>query len=248
MELPLIDEKTIAIPSIQRSYSPEEVTMIQAEIQKLVAAGVVQRSTSPWAAGLVLVRKKDGTVRLCQDYRRMNQRLVSNSCGLGDITTIHSQMTNSGCITSIDLATGFNQIVIAPQDRPKTTFRDARGELWKMVRCGFGLKTLPAAFAGSRQDGPSTFSRQNRSDPEHAARPNGRAVESSCRSFWFSSSFCTTLQHCRCSSHRSAPQARIFVKTCSQTTSTMGSGPGRSVVATDPLLDIAAYPSLAKMG
>ena len=121
--------------------------MIQAEIQKMVAAGIIQRSTSPWAAGLVLVRKKDGTVRMCQDYRKLNERLVSNSGGLGDITTIHSQMANSGCITSIDLASGFNQIIIAPHDRQKTAFRDAHGELWEMVRCGFGLKTLPAAFA-----------------------------------------------------------------------------------------------------
>ena len=99
MELPLVDENSPPFQAKQRRYSPEEVTMIQAEIQKMVAAGIIQRSTSPWAAGLVLVRKKDGTVRMCQDYRKLNERLVSNSGGLGVITTIHSQMANSGCIT-----------------------------------------------------------------------------------------------------------------------------------------------------
>lgn len=147
MELPLVDEDAPPFAAKQRRYSPEEVVMIQEEIQKMLAAGVIQRSTSPWAAGLVLVRKKDGTVRMCQDFRQLNARMISNSGGLGDITTIHAQMGKSGCITSIDLASGFNQVLLAPKDRFKTAFRDAHGELWELVRCGFGLKTLPAAFA-----------------------------------------------------------------------------------------------------
>ena len=76
MELSLVDENSPPFQAKQRRYSPEEVTMIQAEIQKMVAAGIIQRSTSPWAAGLVLVRQKDGTVRMCQDYRKLNERLV----------------------------------------------------------------------------------------------------------------------------------------------------------------------------
>lgn len=147
MELPLMDEQCVPFADKQRRWSPQETKMIQTEVEKNVAAGVIRRSTSPWAAGIVLVRKKDGTLRMCQDFRVLNERLVSNSGGLGDITTIHSSMGQVGCSTSIDLASGFNQIPIAEKDKFKTAFRDANGELWELNRCGFGLKTLPAAFA-----------------------------------------------------------------------------------------------------
>ena len=147
MELPLVDENCPPFADKQRRWSPQEHAMIQSEIAKMVKAGVIRRSTSPWAASVVLVRKKDGTLRMCQDFRVLNQRLVTNSGGLGDITTIHSDMGQVGCSTSIDLASGFNQVPIAEKDKFKTAFRDANGELWELNRCGFGLKTLPAAFA-----------------------------------------------------------------------------------------------------
>lgn len=113
----------------------------------MLEAEIIRRSTSPWAAGLVLVRKKDGTLRTCQYFRVLNERLVSNSGGLGDITTIHSVMGQVGCLTSIDLASGFNQIPIVEKGKFKTAFRGANGELLELNCCGFGLKALPAAFA-----------------------------------------------------------------------------------------------------
>ena len=120
--------------------------MIQAEIDKLVKAGVSRRSTSPWAADLVMVLNKDGIAWMCQGFRVLNSRLLANSGGLGDAIVIHSVMGNCGCTTSIDLASDFHQIPLAEKDN-KTAFRDAHGELWELNRCGFGLKKLPAAFA-----------------------------------------------------------------------------------------------------
>lgn len=72
MELPLVDESCTPFASKPRKWSPEEVTMMQAEVTKLQKAGVIRRSNSPWAASLVLVRKKDGTLRMCQDYGVLN--------------------------------------------------------------------------------------------------------------------------------------------------------------------------------
>lgn len=147
MELPLIDEFCTPFAAKPRRWSPEEVIMIQSEVEKLEKAEVIRRSTSPWAASLVLVRKKDGTLRICQDYRVLNQRLISNSGALGDITTIYSDMGRVGCTSSIDLASGFNQIAIAEKDKHKTAFHDAHGQLWEFNQSGFGLKVLPACFA-----------------------------------------------------------------------------------------------------
>ena len=72
---------------------------------------------------------------------------MANSGGLGGPAIIHSVVGNCGCTTSIDLASGFHQIPLVEKDKHKTAFHDAHGELWELNRCGFGLKTLPAAFA-----------------------------------------------------------------------------------------------------
>ena len=56
-------------------------------------------------------------------------------------------MRGSTCFTSIDLASGLTQLEIAEEDKDKTAFRDAHGELWDFNRCGFGLKTIPSGIA-----------------------------------------------------------------------------------------------------
>lgn len=94
----------------------------------------------------MVVRKKDGTARVCQDSRGLNALLKNDSGGLGDLPGIFDDMKGAGWYTSIDLASGFTKLEIAEEDKHKTAFRDAYGELWEFNRCGFGLKTLPSAF------------------------------------------------------------------------------------------------------
>ena len=147
LQLPLTDSSCKPHAAKQRRYSPEETAMIQGEVEKQKKAGTIRRSQSAWAANCVVVPKKDGTVRVCQDYRGLNGLLESNSGGLGDIASIFDNMKGATCFTSIDLASGFTQLEIAEEDKHKTAFRDAHGELWEFNRCGFGLKTLPSGFA-----------------------------------------------------------------------------------------------------
>ena len=73
--------------------------------------------------------------------------LESNSEGLGDIASIFDNMKGGTCFTSFDLASGVIQLEIAEEDKHKTAFRDAQGELWEFNRRGFGLTTLPSGFA-----------------------------------------------------------------------------------------------------
>ena len=86
-------------------------------------------------------------MRVCQDCRGLNVLLESNRVGLGDITSIFENMKGATCFTSIDLASGFTHLEIAEEDKHKTAFRDANGELWEFNRCNFGLNTLPSGFA-----------------------------------------------------------------------------------------------------
>ena len=102
---------------------------------------------SPWAAQGLCVKKKDGTVRLCIDWRELNKHLVSDSGGLGDMQSIFDGLKGKRYFTQLDLASGFHQIEIAERDRFKTAFRDADGMLWEFTRAGFGLTVLPATFS-----------------------------------------------------------------------------------------------------
>ena len=147
LELPLINELCTPFSAKQRRFSPEERRMIRSEVQKLVDRGVIRRSMSPWAAQCLCVKKKDGTVRLCIDWRELNKHLVSDSGGLGDMQSIFDGLKGKRYFTQLDLASGFHQIEIAEKDRFKTAFRDADGMLWEFTRAGFGLTVLPAAFS-----------------------------------------------------------------------------------------------------
>ncbi|CAB1121589.1 unnamed protein product [Ectocarpus sp. CCAP 1310/34] len=145
-ELPLINEFCTPFAAKQRRFAPAGRRMIRAEIQQLVDRGVIRQSMSPWAAQCLCVKKKDGTLRLCIDWRELNKLLVSDSGGWGDMQTIFDGLKGKKYFTQLDLASGFRQMEIAEKDRYKTAFRDADGMLWEFTRAGFGLTVLAAAF------------------------------------------------------------------------------------------------------
>ena len=146
LQLPLIDENCTPVAERQRTFTPEEVDMIRHEVDKLTERGIIRPSNSQWAAQVVCVRKSDGTLRLCVDWRKLNALLKTDSGGLGDIQRIFSNLKGKTYFTQMDLASGFHQITIAEKDRPKTAFRDADGQLHEFNRAGLGLTVLPAAF------------------------------------------------------------------------------------------------------
>ena len=98
--------------------------MIREETKKLLDRGIIRPSNSPWAAQCLCVKKKEGTLRLCIDWRALNEQLVANSGGLGDIQTIFDGLKGKKLFTQIDLASGYHQVEIAEKDKYKTAFRD----------------------------------------------------------------------------------------------------------------------------
>ena len=123
--------------------------MIQEEMSKLSKAGAIQPSDSAYASVCHTVRKKDGTVRVVQGFRRLNALPKGQSGELENLPTIFNEMGDSNCFTCLDVASGFLQLTIRESDRHLTAFRDAEGKLWEFVPCGFRLKTVPSAFANS---------------------------------------------------------------------------------------------------
>ena len=84
LPIPLIDEEGAPIAAKQQRFSPEQADAIQREVKNLAEWGSIRKSTPAWAARCVTVRKKDGTLRLCQDYRPRNSCMKTDSGGLGD--------------------------------------------------------------------------------------------------------------------------------------------------------------------
>ena len=80
--------------------------MIREETKKLLDRGIIRPSNSPWAAQYLCVKKKEGTLRLCIDWRALNKQLVADSGGLGDIQTIFDGLKGKKLFTQIDLASG----------------------------------------------------------------------------------------------------------------------------------------------
>ena len=146
LSLPLLDESCTPVAEKQRRFSPQEISMVREETHKLNDRGINRPSKSPWAAQVLCVKKKDGTMRLCVDWHRLNSLLGIASGGLGDIQSMFSNLKGKRYFTRIDLASGFHQLPIAEKDKRKTTFRDADGQLWEFNRAGFSLTVLPAAF------------------------------------------------------------------------------------------------------
>ncbi|CAM9234257.1 unnamed protein product [Phaeothamnion confervicola] len=126
-------------------YSREETEACRAEVQRLLDKGFIEPSTSPWASPVVMVWRND-KLRMCIDYRRLNQVLKHDAHGLGRIDDLFSMMAGAVWFSTLDMAAGYHQIPIHPESREKTAFRTSWGGLYQYVVAPFGLKSLPGLF------------------------------------------------------------------------------------------------------
>jgi hypothetical protein len=114
-------------------------------LQKMVDSGVIEESSSGWASPSVLVRKKDGSVRWCIDFRALNAVTVKDAYPLPNINECLDTLADSQFFSSLDMASGYWQIDLEAQDRPKTAFLTKHG-LYQFKRMPFGLCNAPSTF------------------------------------------------------------------------------------------------------
>ena len=118
----------------------------EAHLQKMIKAGVIQESTSEWASCPVLIRKRDGSIRWCIDYRGLNRATVKDVYPLPLIDDCLDALSGNVWFSKLDANSAYWQVNIKPEDRKKTAFHTKYG-LYEHVKLGFGLCNAPATFS-----------------------------------------------------------------------------------------------------
>jgi hypothetical protein len=142
----VIELKPGTAPISRRSYRmpPNELAELKTQLQDLLEKGFIRPSSSPWGCPAIFV-KKDQTLRMCVDYRPLNEVTIKNKYPLPRIDILFDQLTGARVFSKIDLRSGYHQIRIRPEDIPKTAFTMRYG-LFEYLVMSFGLTNAPAHF------------------------------------------------------------------------------------------------------
>lgn len=136
-----------ARPRAARQFrlTPRESLELEKQLQHLISMGWVQPSVSPWASNVLFAPKPGGKLRLCIDYRYLNENTVKNTYPLPRIDTLLDQLQGHKFFSAIDLASGYHQIKLSRDAGPKTAFRTPDG-LYQWTVMPFGLSNAPSVF------------------------------------------------------------------------------------------------------
>jgi hypothetical protein len=122
-----------------------ELAELKKQLAELQDKGFIRPSSSPWGAQVLFVEKKDGTQRMCVDYRSLNEVTIKNKYSLPWIEDIFDQMKGASVFSKIDLRSEYHQLKIRESNIPKTAFRTRYG-LYEYTVMSFGLTNTPAYF------------------------------------------------------------------------------------------------------
>ncbi|GJR15707.1 hypothetical protein Tco_0798359 [Tanacetum coccineum] len=136
-----------AAPVARAPYrlAPSEMKELADQLQELSDKGFIRPSSSPWGAPVLFVKKKDGSLRMCIDYRELNKLTVKNRYPLPRIDDLFDQIQGLSVYSKIDLRSGYHQLRVREEDISKTAFRTRYGH-YEFQVMPFGLTNAPAVF------------------------------------------------------------------------------------------------------
>ena len=144
-----------------RGMSPDRAAKVNQKVQNLLALGLIQPSYSPWASGIVMVKKKSGELRFCYDFRPLNDVTVKDAFPLPRKDENLSRIEIAKSFTSLDLAWAFWQIPLKKRDCRKTAFECELG-LFEWSRMPFELCNASVTFHVSASNHQSSTKCQQR--------------------------------------------------------------------------------------
>lgn len=135
-----------AIPVRQKPYRiPQAYRKVMKELEEMENNGIIEKSESEWASPMVIVKKKDGGVRLCVDYMGLNAVTKFDVYPMPRIEELLDKVGDAKFISTMDLAKGYWQVPLNDEDKEKTAFSTPNG-LFQFITMPFGLSGVPATF------------------------------------------------------------------------------------------------------
>ena len=129
-----------------RRIPPHQYEEVKNHLKKMLEIGAILKSQSPWASTVVLVHKKDGTLRFCIDLRKLNARMIKDAQTLPQIEESLDSLCGAVIFTSLDLKSGYWQVELDEDSIPYTAFTVGPLGFYECLRMPFGLKTHLQCF------------------------------------------------------------------------------------------------------
>ena len=125
--------------------APAELKELKEQLKDLIDKGFIKPSISPWGAPILFVKKKDGSLKMCIDYRQLNNVTIKNNYPIPRIDDLFDQLQGASHFSKIDIRSGYHHLRVRHSDIPKTTFKTRYGH-YEFVVMSFGLTNAPATF------------------------------------------------------------------------------------------------------
>ncbi|MCG7878320.1 MAG: hypothetical protein JAY78_18545, partial [Candidatus Thiodiazotropha taylori] len=143
-EIKLSDEVPFKEP--HRRIPPAIFHEVREHLKEMIEAGAIRPSTSPYSSNVVIVRKKDGTIRFCVDFRKLNNKTIKDAYAIPRVDDTLHLLAGAKYFTKLDLRSGYWQVEIKEVDKMKTAFQVGTMGFYEFNRMPFGLCNAPATF------------------------------------------------------------------------------------------------------